>query len=85
MRPSIAEKLKVIEYRLRHAEQAANNLAAQNYPDSYTSGLACQVGFFLAEAFVSALDLRHIIEDLTGETIMVDATPPVGAEVDTDA
>ena len=84
MTKSIAEKLKVIEKRLRHAEQTANNLAAQKYPDSYTSGLSCQVGFFQAETFISALELRHIIESLTGETIMVDATPPVGGEVDTD-
>lgn len=85
MRPSIAEKLKVIEKRLRHAEQAADNYARSEYPDNRYSQYAAKSGFFRSEAFCSAMELRHIIEDLTGETILVDATPPVGAEVDTYA
>ena len=85
MTKSIAEKLKVIEKRLRHAEQAAYAKAQQEYPDNLLSKTCFQVGHLQAETFISARDLRHIIEDLTGETIMVDATPPVGGEVDTDA
>ncbi len=84
MTKSIAERLKAIEYRLRHAERVANDKARLEYPDSQYNQYAAKTGYFRAEAYCAAQELRHIIEDLTGEKLLVDDAP-VGGEVDTYA